>query len=164
MIQAVQMLLYVQDPAKSADFYADLLGYPARKLSPFFAVVKMEGSLELAFWARSKAPAARTSTGESGELCLVVQDGAELRALHAAWAAKAVTMLQAPKRCTSAASTSWPGTRTATASACPRPTPIEEPACLGAPNPTTPRKEPGGLKPYPSTKNLNFFPAQSSPA
>lgn len=98
MIQAVQMLLYVQDPAKSAEFYAQLLGYPARKLSPFFAVVKLEGSLELAFWARSKAPAAWTSTGESGELCLVVADEAELRALHQAWASKGVKTLQAPEK------------------------------------------------------------------
>lgn len=98
MFQAVQCLLYVEDPAKSAAFYADLLGKPAKTLSPFFAVVTLQDGVELAFWARAKAPAQWNSTGESGELCLIVKDEAALRDLHAGWAGKGVTVLQAPEK------------------------------------------------------------------
>ncbi len=93
-----QFLLYVDDPAQSAQFYGRLLGQEPRQLSPFFALVPLGPGFHLGLWSRAKAEADYPARGESAELCFIAPDKAALEALHAEWLGKGIAMAQAPRQ------------------------------------------------------------------
>ena len=89
------ILLYVESPAASADFYEALLGRPPVENSPTFAMFAMESGLMLGLWKRDGVvpPAAAGAFG--GELAFAVAPEA-VAALHADWSARGLTIAQAP--------------------------------------------------------------------
>lgn len=92
------VLLYVDNPAASAAFYADLLGRPPVEASPTFAMFKAGDGLMLGLWSRHtvepKVEPAATAPG--GEIAFTVADEAAVRDLHADWSARGLTILQPP--------------------------------------------------------------------
>lgn len=90
------VLLYVADPTRSASFYADLLGKPPLEASPTFAMFALQAGLHLGVWAAHTVQPAATATGGGGELAVAVGDSDTVRALHRDWAAKGLTIAQAP--------------------------------------------------------------------
>lgn len=90
------ILLYVNDPITSAAFYAELLGRPALETSPTFAMFALRSGVMLGLWSKHTVePAAPAHFGGS-ELAFTVADVAEVRATHAAWAARGLVIAQAP--------------------------------------------------------------------
>src|SRR5260221_8674249 len=88
------ILLYVERPAESAAFYADLLGRPPVESSPTFAMFALASGVMLGLWARHTVEPAASGTG-GGEIAFAVADTATLHALHADWAKRGLTIIQA---------------------------------------------------------------------
>ncbi|XXZ32247.1 VOC family protein [Sorangium sp. So ce321] len=89
------VLLYVDDPAASAAFYASVLGRPPVEASPTFAMFALESGVMLGLWSRHTVEPAATAPG-GGELAFTVADAAAVRATHAAWTERGLAIAQAP--------------------------------------------------------------------
>jgi len=89
------LILYVDQPLRSAAFYADLLGRPAIETSPTFALFALESGLMLGLWSKHTVAPPATAPG-GGELALTVDGAAAVDATHAAWCVKGLPILQAP--------------------------------------------------------------------
>lgn len=90
------LLLYVDSPEASGAFYAGLLGRQPVEASPTFALFVFESGLKLGLWSRHTVEPAAGAAGGGGELGFPVDDAAALDAVHDAWKARGVTILQAP--------------------------------------------------------------------
>jgi uncharacterized glyoxalase superfamily protein PhnB len=97
MLEPSQVLLYVEDPAKSSGFYADLLKKQPVLTSPHFALFDL-GGFKLGLWARNKVEPRPSAVGESGELCIIVADQAALQAVHRQWVEKGIPIALAPMK------------------------------------------------------------------
>ncbi|WP_042700042.1 VOC family protein [Azospirillum sp. B506] len=89
------VLLYVDSPAASAAFYADLLGREPVEASPTFALFKAGNGLMLGLWSRHTVEPAATVPG-GGEVAFTVADEAVVRDMHADWSGRGLTILQPP--------------------------------------------------------------------
>ena len=90
------VLLYVENPSASAAFYAKLVGHAPVEASPTFALFALGSGLMLGLWSKHTVePAAPPSFGGS-ELAFPVADADAVRALHQAWVALGLPIVQAP--------------------------------------------------------------------
>ena len=89
------LLLYVKNPLASADFYAGLLGKPPVDRSPGFAMFALDSGVMLGLWAADGVQPAATAPG-GGELAFAVADRAAVAALHDAWTARGLPVIQPP--------------------------------------------------------------------
>ncbi|CAO3355991.1 VOC family protein [Azospirillum palustre] len=89
------VLLYVDSPAASAAFYANLLGREPVEASPTFAMFKAGNGLMLGLWSRHTVEPAATAPG-GGEIAFTVADEAAVHDLHADWSGRGLTILQPP--------------------------------------------------------------------
>ena len=87
------VILYVDSPAASAAFYADLLGRAPVEASPTFAMLAMDSGFMLGLWSRHTVAPAATATGGGAEIAFIVPD---VDAVHADWSARGLTIAQAP--------------------------------------------------------------------
>ena len=74
MTTSTYLLLYVDSPATSANFYSRLLDRPPIELSPTFALFMLDSGLKLGLWSRKAVEPASQVTGGGGELALAVAD------------------------------------------------------------------------------------------
>lgn len=89
------IILYVDSPAKSAAFYADLLGRAPVESSPTFVMFALESGVMLGLWARhTVVPVAQTAGGS--ELAFTVDNRAAVDAMHADWRKRGLSIAQAP--------------------------------------------------------------------
>ena len=89
-------LLYVQDPLRSAAFYSACLGVQPVESAPTFVLYVLSSGLKLGLWRHSDVqPLAQGGSGAT-ELCVAVNQASEVDALHQAWLAQALPVLQAP--------------------------------------------------------------------
>jgi catechol 2,3-dioxygenase-like lactoylglutathione lyase family enzyme len=89
------ILLYVESPAASAAFYADLLGRPPVEASPTFAMFALASGVMLGLWARHTVEPATTGAG-GGEIAFAVADVETVHALHADWGRRGLAIIQPP--------------------------------------------------------------------
>jgi catechol 2,3-dioxygenase-like lactoylglutathione lyase family enzyme len=90
------IILYVKDPSASAAFYADVLGRAPAEASPTFVMFALSSGVMLGLWLRDNvAPAVDASPG-AGELAVTVPDAEAVRAMHADWSRRKLTIVQAP--------------------------------------------------------------------
>jgi catechol 2,3-dioxygenase-like lactoylglutathione lyase family enzyme len=89
------ILLYVDSPAASAAFYADLLGRPPVESSPTFAMFALASGVMLGLWARQTVEPTAT-TGVGGEIAFAVAGADAVHALHADWVGRGLTIIQPP--------------------------------------------------------------------
>jgi catechol 2,3-dioxygenase-like lactoylglutathione lyase family enzyme len=90
------VILYVASPTASAAFYTDLLGRPPVEASPTFAMFAMESGVMLGLWSRHTVEPAAGPSGSGGEIAFTVADAAAVRATHADWRRRGLTIAQAP--------------------------------------------------------------------
>jgi len=86
-------ILLVADPARSADFYRDILGIEPTEQSPTFAMFALPSGVAIGLWSSATIeppPAARPG---ASELCFMNED---VDGLHDAWVARGIPMAQAP--------------------------------------------------------------------
>jgi catechol 2,3-dioxygenase-like lactoylglutathione lyase family enzyme len=90
------VLLYVESPAASATFYADLLGRPPVEQSPGFAMFAMASGVMLGLWARDMVEPKASGASDGGEICFPVPDGKSVDDTHADWRKRGLPIAQAP--------------------------------------------------------------------
>lgn len=86
-------ILHVDSPAKSAAFYADLLGREPVEASPTFAMFAMPQGAGLGLWSRHTVEPGAGAAGGGSELAFPVPD---VDAIHADWAGRGLKIIQAP--------------------------------------------------------------------
>lgn len=91
------ILLYVENVARSAEFYARLLDKPVIESSPTFAMMPVGPHLMLGLWRRDGVEPAAGAPG-GGEIAIALPDDAAVTATHARWAGQGVHIAQAPMR------------------------------------------------------------------
>lgn len=96
MLNPSFIMLYVDNPTKSAEFYAMLLEQQPCESSLTFAMFILDQGYKLGLWSKHTVEPAATISGGGGELGFPVADFAEVDALHAAWQKKGLTILQVP--------------------------------------------------------------------
>ena len=91
------VLLYVDDPAKSAAFYSDLLGKkPMPNCPPTFAMLPLNEQVMLGLWARHDVKPAATGAAGTTEVAFGVADADAVRQTHADWSKRGVRIAQPP--------------------------------------------------------------------
>lgn len=96
MLNADFILLYVDSPAASARFYADLIGSAPLEESPTFAMFALPSGIMLGLWSRHTVEPAATAAAGGSEIAMTVAEAAAVDALHADWQARGLSILQAP--------------------------------------------------------------------
>jgi catechol 2,3-dioxygenase-like lactoylglutathione lyase family enzyme len=91
------VILYVDRPRASADFYAGLLGAPVIDASDTFAMLPLREGVMLGLWSRHTVEPAADAAGAGGELAFVLPGREAVQARHAEWAAQGVRIAQAPR-------------------------------------------------------------------
>jgi predicted enzyme related to lactoylglutathione lyase len=92
------ILLYVQDPAKSADFYANILNVKPMEKSLTFAMFQMNESVVLGLWAKHMVKPKVTAEAGATELGVHVEGRAAVDATHADWTKRNVPIAQEPTK------------------------------------------------------------------
>ena len=90
------VILYVQDPPASADFYSVLLGRPVVERAPTFAMLPLSRGVMLGLWSKHTVEPAAQATGGGAELAITVPSADAMRATHADWSARKLKIAQAP--------------------------------------------------------------------
>lgn len=94
MTQPNLILLYVEDTAASAAFYADLLDLAPAVASPNFTAFPLDSGVTLGLWARASVEPAPAADGARTEIAFMVPDRAAIEALLASWTARGLTIAQ----------------------------------------------------------------------
>jgi catechol 2,3-dioxygenase-like lactoylglutathione lyase family enzyme len=90
------VLLYVDNPAKSAAFYAEILGDAPVESSPTFVLFVLGSGLKLGLWSRHGVEPRPNAEGGACELGFAVSSADQVRATHAAWAERGWPIAQRP--------------------------------------------------------------------
>ena len=91
------IILYVDNPSASADFYAELLGKPPVESSPTFAMFALPSGVMFGLWSRHTVePAAARNLGGGSEVAFAVETRAEVTSLYDAWTGRGLRVAQAP--------------------------------------------------------------------
>src|SRR3954470_7620049 len=89
-------ILYVDNPAKSAAFYQDLLGKAPVESSPTFAMFALEGGTMLGLWSRHTVQPAAAIMGGGHEVCFALGSKSRVDALYADMARRGLVIAQVP--------------------------------------------------------------------
>lgn len=92
------LILYVNSPAESARFYADLLAKAPVESSPTFAMFALESGVMLGLWSRHTVEPAAQAAGGGAELAFTVADDGQVDALFEDWGRRGLAVAQAPTR------------------------------------------------------------------
>ncbi len=90
------VILFVENPLKSAEFYSKILGLKPEEESPTFVLFAMANGVMLGLWSRHTAKPKVNAQPGAGEICFIEGSDGSVNALHAQWQQLGVTMLQAP--------------------------------------------------------------------
>jgi catechol 2,3-dioxygenase-like lactoylglutathione lyase family enzyme len=91
------VILYVEDPLKSAAFYSDLFGRAPLESSPTFSMIALTPELMLGLWSRHTVEPVADGAGGGAEIAFTVRDAAEVRVLHADWSRRNLPIIQSPR-------------------------------------------------------------------
>lgn len=89
------VLLYVDNPPRSADFYAGLLGRQPVDSSPTFAMLPLSDEVMLGLWARHDVDPVASAPG-GGEVAFTVADPATVERTRDDWKQRGVPIAQKP--------------------------------------------------------------------
>lgn len=91
------ILLYVENPARSASFYARILGRDPVESSATFVLFKLDSGGMLGLWGRLGVEPPATNPG-GGELAFALKDDVAIDRLHAEWSGLGIPVIQPPTR------------------------------------------------------------------
>ena len=90
------IIFYVDHPAISAEFYAELLGKPAIEASLSFALFALASGAMLGLWARDGVEPTATAHAGATELAFSVGDKHLVDTMYADWSNRGLRMVQTP--------------------------------------------------------------------
>ena len=88
------IILYVDQPARSAAFYSSLFDLQPIEQSPTFAMFKFDSGMRLGLWSRHTAEPGAEALGGGGELVVRHGDFAALDRCYSDWQAQGLRILQ----------------------------------------------------------------------
>lgn len=88
------VILYVDSPAASADFYRRILGAEPVEASPTFAMFVLATGLKFGLWSRHAVSPAATVAGGGGEIGILLGTPGEVDAAHDQWKTQGVNIAQ----------------------------------------------------------------------
>jgi hypothetical protein len=97
MFEPSYILLYVDNPQVSAEFYSILLQSQPVELSPTFALYVLTNGVKLGLWSRHTAEPAPAALPGSSELAFCVKDRAAVNAIYEEWGSRKLRVAQAPR-------------------------------------------------------------------
>ncbi|HTJ93571.1 MAG TPA: VOC family protein [Pararobbsia sp.] len=89
-------ILYVDNPVRSAAFYADLLGKQPVESSPTFAAFRLESGVMLGLWSKHTVEPAAQAGGGGCEVVFGLPDYDTVGHVFADWSGRGLRILQAP--------------------------------------------------------------------
>lgn len=96
MSNANFILLYVDNPEASSNFYSDLLQRRPVEASSTFVLFALDSGLMLGLWSRHAVQPGATALGGGAELAFPVESDAAVNATFADWKGRGLTILQEP--------------------------------------------------------------------
>lgn len=90
------IILFVENPLGSAEFYRGLLGAEPVESSPTFALFVLSTGLKLGLWSRHTALPAVTAQSGSSEVCFLLENAAEVDRTYSDWTKRGLSVLQTP--------------------------------------------------------------------
>jgi predicted enzyme related to lactoylglutathione lyase len=92
------VVLYVENPPASVEFYSMLLAKQPVEASPKFAMFALQSGVMLGLWSRPDVEPAVARSGNGSELDFALADDAAVDAAHAEWIRRGVKIVQNPVR------------------------------------------------------------------
>ena len=89
------VLLYVDSPSASVNFYQDLLGRPPVESSPTFAMFTLKSGVMLGLWARHTVEP-KPETPGGCEIAFTLADADAVRTTYADWVRRGLKIAQQP--------------------------------------------------------------------
>lgn len=96
MIDPDFIILYVNNPAISADFYAELLGKTPIHASPNFAMFMLDSGVRLGLWAKHDVEPAALMTGGGGEIAFPAVSNEAVETMLSDWSKRGLIIAQTP--------------------------------------------------------------------
>ncbi len=90
------VLLYVENPPASAEFYSRLLGHAPLETAPTFAMLPLRDGVMLGLWSRATVQPAAASKAGASEVAFTVADAKAVDATHADWTKRGLQIAQTP--------------------------------------------------------------------
>lgn len=90
------IIIYVDNPQKSADFYRQLLGAEPVESSATFALFVLNNGFKLAMWSKHTVEPAAKATGGGTEICFLCEQPEQVDALYQQWLGKGLAIAQHP--------------------------------------------------------------------
>jgi catechol 2,3-dioxygenase-like lactoylglutathione lyase family enzyme len=90
------VLLYVDNPLASAEFYADLMGCKPIETSPTFAMLPLLDGVLLGLWSRTTVEPAAVFAPGAGEIAFTVEGNQVLQSTYKDWVERGLTIAQEP--------------------------------------------------------------------
>jgi catechol 2,3-dioxygenase-like lactoylglutathione lyase family enzyme len=91
------IILYVDSPTASADFYAELLARQPIESSATFAMFALPSGVMLGLWSRHTVePAAAATLGGGSEVAFAVESKDQVASLYNAWTGRGLRVAQEP--------------------------------------------------------------------
>jgi catechol 2,3-dioxygenase-like lactoylglutathione lyase family enzyme len=92
------VLLYVADPRRSAEFYAEILDRKPVELSAGFAMFVLPSGLKVGLWKREEVQPPAEGAPGSAELVLAEESDAQVDERFAQWTGNGIVIAQKPTR------------------------------------------------------------------
>ena len=90
------ILLYVENPQASVEFYRKLLVREPAANFPTYAAFELDHGLTLGLWARQSVAPTPSDTGNRTEFAFTVKNNEAVEAIYADWKALGLTFEQEP--------------------------------------------------------------------
>ena len=88
------VILYVDQPQRSAAFYGALLDREPVESSPTFVLFVLENGFRLGLWSRHTVEPAPAAAGAGAEIVFALDTAGAVDAAHADWAGRGLEILQ----------------------------------------------------------------------
>ncbi len=89
------LVLYIEDPQKSARFYSEILSEPTQEMENF-SMVRLREGVMLGLWSKNQVQPKPDSSGGGTEICFNVANEDALNSLHENWKKLGMPIAQAP--------------------------------------------------------------------
>ena len=90
------IILYVNNPPSSTDFYTKFLGKTPIEASPNFSMFALDSGVMMGLWSRHTVAPDAVALPGSSEIAFSVADRAEVDARYREWADQGLRMAQTP--------------------------------------------------------------------
>lgn len=98
MLSPNLLILYVENPLNSHEFYRKLLQQEAAAVFPTYVAFPLRGGWTLGLWANHRVDPAPPTSGNRSEISFMVRDEPEVRKLHSEWKDAGVRIEREPYR------------------------------------------------------------------